>query len=107
MKSFNEIFPSWTEALGWTLLNSLWQGLFITILVIFLLRIIPSRSSQLRYVMSCGAMMLLVSASFITFIILIEEPENALRAFTLSFANQSSEIFSSSVSDLTPVEIFQ
>ena len=107
MKSLNEIFPSWTEALGWTLLNSIWQGLLIMILVIFLLRIIPSKSSQLRYVVSCVAMTLFVITSLVTFITLINEPVNSLNELTINFANQNSPIIAFNVSDLSGSSVFQ
>src|SRR5690349_17009916 len=107
MKNLNEFFPSWTEALGWTLLNSVWQGLLIMTLVIFLLRIIPSKSSQLRYVVSCVAMTLFVVTSMVTFIVLIDEPAKSLNELTITFANQNTPIITFNVSDLSGSSIFQ
>ena len=55
------------ESLGWTLVNSLWQGLAIYILLIVVLRLIPSRNARLRYVMSCASVILFLIANISTF----------------------------------------
>lgn len=56
-----------TEALGWTLVHSLWQGLIITGIVALLLKIIPSRASSYRYTIALAGLLLLVITIGITF----------------------------------------
>jgi beta-lactamase regulating signal transducer with metallopeptidase domain len=68
MNTVLEFFSSpWTQALGWTLLHSLWQGLAIFSLVALLLRFIPSRKSSLRYSIAAVAMLLMLTTSIVTF----------------------------------------
>ncbi|MFD1000513.1 M56 family metallopeptidase [Ohtaekwangia kribbensis] len=55
------------EALGWTLVHSLWQGLIITGIVALLLKIIPSRASNYRYTIALAGLLILVIAIGITF----------------------------------------
>lgn len=74
----NVHLPNWIEVLGWTLLNTLWQGLLIFAILTIMLRLIPSRQSRLRYVVSCGAIGMFMFAAILTFAYLIEgEPEFA------------------------------
>ncbi len=68
MKTLGEMFPAWTEALGWTLLNSTWQALLIFSLVMLIMRWIPSRLSQVRYFIACSGMALVLVMSIVTFI---------------------------------------
>jgi bla regulator protein blaR1 len=70
MNSITEFFPSYTETLGWTLLNSLWQAMVVTLLVVITLRIVPSRSSKLRYALACAGMAFIVVLNAATFIYL-------------------------------------
>jgi bla regulator protein blaR1 len=62
---------SWLEALGWTLLNSSWQALILLLLVIVILRIVPTTRSRVRYVIACAAMGLFFISSVVTFLYLI------------------------------------
>ena len=55
------------EALGWTLVHSLWQGLIITGIVALLLRIIPLRASGYRYSVALAGLLILVATIGITF----------------------------------------
>lgn len=72
MKSIAEFFPKWTEMVGWTLLNSTWQAFAIFVLLNLLLRLIPSKFSQLRYVTSGMAMGLILALNIATFIYLMD-----------------------------------
>ena len=59
--------PQSVEALGWTLLHSLWQGAGFAILLVLLLIALRSYSAQSRYVVAVGllcAFFLTVSATF-------------------------------------------
>jgi len=61
---------SWIEALGWTLLHSLWQSLFCLLFVLVLLRCLPSRLSVIRYTIATANLFLIFIASIATFIYL-------------------------------------
>ena len=66
----NSTSNDWSNALGWTLLHSLWQGLAILLIVFAGLRFIPAIYSRLRYAVACGGLLLFMLASFFTFIYL-------------------------------------
>ena len=69
MNTVTDLFSSsWTEALGWTLLHSLWQSLLCAVIVIVVLRYIPSRLSNLRYAMATGGLLLIFLVSAGTFL---------------------------------------
>ncbi len=64
MKYLMEIPASpFMQNLGWTLLHSLWQGLFCMAFIMVLLRCIPSRMSSLRYAVSSLGLFLLLLVS--------------------------------------------
>ena len=59
--------PQTVEALGWTLLHSIWQGAVFALLLVFILIALRSYTAQSRYVVSVGllcAFFFTVSASF-------------------------------------------
>ncbi len=59
--------PQSVEALGWTLLHSIWQGAGFAILLVLLLIVLRSYTAQSRYVVAVGllcAFFLTVSATF-------------------------------------------
>jgi bla regulator protein blaR1 len=80
MNSIIEFFPVWTQALGWTLLNSLWQAMIVTLLVAIALRLIPSRMSHIRYVVACAGMAFTVLFTAATFIYLSGDGGTAKRS---------------------------
>jgi GWxTD domain-containing protein len=55
------------HALGWTLLNFLWQGAIIAIVLKLVLRLTRANSSQLRYLAACCGMGLMVIFPLATF----------------------------------------
>ena len=55
------------DALGWTLVHSLWQGLAVAVVVGIGLRAMRARSAQARYAVALGAMMLFPLAAVVTF----------------------------------------
>ncbi|MFZ6013867.1 MAG: M56 family metallopeptidase [Bacteroidota bacterium] len=74
MNSLTEFLSStWTQTLGWTLLNSLWQGLVVMLITVLALRLIPSRNSYARYIISCSGMLLLIVMNLGTFFYLANE----------------------------------
>jgi len=64
---------SFTYALGWTLLHSLWQGLILAVAAIVALRLIPSRYSSTRYLVSTAALGLMLVAGIFTFGVLLNQ----------------------------------
>jgi bla regulator protein blaR1 len=61
------------EALGWTLLHSLWQGALIAVLLFFILLFV--KQSQPRYLLSCAALLLMLLFPALTFGTLYENPD--------------------------------
>jgi beta-lactamase regulating signal transducer with metallopeptidase domain len=70
------------QALGWTLLHSLWQGALIAALL-FAINLFV-KSSNARYVLACVAVVLMLVAPVVTFGLLYEKPDA-----TTTFANQT------------------
>jgi beta-lactamase regulating signal transducer with metallopeptidase domain len=66
----NFLSESWVLPLGWTLIHSLWQGLVIILLVVALLRIVPTRFSNHRYIIACAGLAGILIASVATFFFL-------------------------------------
>ncbi len=56
-----------TEAIGWFIVHSLWQGVLIALLLLCTLLVLKRASSRLRYYLSFVALLMLVSFSAITF----------------------------------------
>jgi GWxTD domain-containing protein len=48
------------HALGWSLLHFCWQGTVVAILLAIILGLLRGRSPQLRYAISCGALLLMM-----------------------------------------------
>ncbi|MEJ8803778.1 M56 family metallopeptidase [Pontibacter sp. H249] len=55
------------EALGWTLLHSLWQGALIAIILSLLMLVLHRHTSKTRYTIAAGALLFQVLVSAITF----------------------------------------
>ncbi len=60
------IYYPGTEAFGLTLLHSLWQGLLVAVILFVALRFVK-KSSQLRYLLGCGALAAVLLAFGYTF----------------------------------------
>jgi len=56
------------EAIGWTLVHSLWQGAIVTILLAVLLVLMRRNSAQLRYFVSFVSLVILLGWSVVTFV---------------------------------------
>ncbi|MCI4647966.1 M56 family metallopeptidase [Phaeodactylibacter sp.] len=74
------IDPALAEALGWTLLHSLWQGAAIALSLALLLIFSRSRTPNFRYLMSIGAMLSLLLAALATFVWLYDPAAPVLNA---------------------------
>ena len=71
MSAITNLFSNLVEPLGWTLVNSLWQGLAIVLLVVIALRIVPIRLSSLRYGIACSGMLTVVLVNVATLFFLL------------------------------------
>ena len=68
MKTLYNLFSSeFIEATGWTIVHSLWQATIVAVVLTFLLLLIRRNSSQLKYIISFFAMLIIVGWSGITF----------------------------------------
>ncbi len=79
------------QALGWTLLHSLWQGLIVTIVSLLVIRIIPVKWSSGRYLVATGALLVIFLSSVATFIYL-NDSVNQVSPEITSFAHQANPI---------------
>ncbi len=69
MKPIQSIFsPEITEALGWTIVHSLWQGTVLLITLLILLSILKKYSSQVRYFISFTILVIMLGWSASTFV---------------------------------------
>ena len=59
-------------AIGWTLLHSLWEGAFISVILAAVL--LATRSARIRYVAACAAMLALAAGFAITLYRVMPEP---------------------------------
>jgi len=87
------------NALGWSLLHSVWQGLAIFMIVWLLLKFLAGASSQLRYGIACAGLLTMVAAWVVTFMVLISEHESIT-----STAKEHSATFSTMTNDLSATQ---
>jgi beta-lactamase regulating signal transducer with metallopeptidase domain len=64
-----ETMPT-VEALGWTLVHFLWQGALVALMLALARVALKRRTANLRYLASCGAMLLMLALPVITFVTL-------------------------------------
>jgi beta-lactamase regulating signal transducer with metallopeptidase domain/uncharacterized membrane protein len=65
---FNIFSPELIEALGWTIVHSLWQGIAVTLALALLLILLRKNSAQLKYFISFAALVGLLALSGVTFV---------------------------------------
>jgi len=68
MNVFQFLSSTNMQALGWTLLHSLWQGLICIVVTLAILRSMPSKWSGARYAVATGALVIFFVGSIVTFI---------------------------------------
>jgi bla regulator protein BlaR1 len=79
MNVLNEFLSNrWADAVGWTLLHSLWQSLAILSIVFIILRFLPATRSALRYGVSCAGLLLTLITSAGTFLYIASTSTRAL-----------------------------
>jgi beta-lactamase regulating signal transducer with metallopeptidase domain len=64
-----ETMPT-VEALGWTLVHFLWQGAIVAMTLALVRGALKRRTANLRYLVSCAAMLLMLALPVITFVTL-------------------------------------
>jgi beta-lactamase regulating signal transducer with metallopeptidase domain/murein DD-endopeptidase MepM/ murein hydrolase activator NlpD len=77
------------ETFGWTLLHSMWQGALVAAWLWFVLLFV--RKSQLRYVLACAALLLMILVPAVTFAILYNQPVSSAETTTITEALPSNE----------------
>jgi bla regulator protein BlaR1 len=81
-----------TEALGWTLIHSLWQALLVYGTVTIVLRIIPSHRSSLRYAVALSSLAVVLVASAATFWWYSQVPAHPTGAVDMTYTFIASDI---------------
>ena len=61
---------AWMQALGWTLVHFLWQGLIIGIVHALIRRLVPAEHSSLRYAFGLFSLLALLLAPILTLALL-------------------------------------
>lgn len=59
---------------GWALVHFLWQGALIHLALVLTLRVVPKPASELRYVFSCSALLLMVLLPALTVTLMAHDP---------------------------------
>jgi GWxTD domain-containing protein len=70
------------HAVGWSLLHFLWEGAIVALLLTSALRLLSNRSSQLRYMAACCALVLMAASPLVTFGLLVVNSSAADQAFS-------------------------
>src|SRR5688572_1600433 len=84
MNAISEFFSAhWLQVLGYTLLHSLWESFIVTALIIFSLRFIPLKSSNVRYLVASFGMLVIVLFSIGTFVYLFSNGESTTYAVSV------------------------
>jgi bla regulator protein blaR1 len=94
MTYFTDLFSSsLIQAVGWTLFHSLWQSLLCIVIVIALMRYIPSRLSNARYTLATGGLLTIFLMSVATFLYMmhmeVSMPQESDVSFNQTFHNPS------------------
>jgi beta-lactamase regulating signal transducer with metallopeptidase domain len=78
---------AWAQALGFTVIHSLWQALLIGMLVVGVLRCVSSRQSGVRYVIAGAGLLLIFLAAVSTFLWLLPSGGSQSSDAAITFAN--------------------
>lgn len=72
-KSIANLFtPAFLEAIGWTIIHSLWQGALVAVLLTIVLNTLKNNASTNRYVVSVTALFAMLQISLFTFFTVYE-----------------------------------
>lgn len=77
MTSLQDILsPAAVDAVGWTLLHSLWQGIGVAVLLVAALVLLRRRSANARHGAACAAMVLMLAAPIVTLTVLSDSRDS-------------------------------
>ena len=79
------------QAVGWALLHLLWQGTLVAALLAVVLSALPGRSANLRYALSCAALVLVVGLGVTTGIREYTHPSTDLHRSTAPLATPAGD----------------
>ena len=69
MQFVSKLFSAeFVEALGWTLLHSLWQGAIVAVILGFIMLLMKKNSAQIKYLVSYFSLLIIVGWSVNTFV---------------------------------------
>jgi beta-lactamase regulating signal transducer with metallopeptidase domain len=89
------------NALGWTILHSLWQGLIIGILLLLLLYLFRHHNAIIRYNLSVFSLILIFGFSLLTFVYYLrvaDQPDVSSDQYSILISNDNNEINSFGIS---------
>jgi bla regulator protein blaR1 len=86
----NAIGHDTTNALGWTLVHSVWQGFAIFILVWAILKFLANTSSHVRYAVTCAGMLTVLVTSVVTFTMVHSTTENDFNNSSVSVSTMDA-----------------
>ena len=89
MEFINNIFnQNLIEALGWTLIHSIWQGLLLAILMSLLLYGLRKKSSKIKYIFANITLLMMLLLAALTFVELYSKQSNTFANILLIGAEQ-------------------
>ena len=75
MNLFNLISGNIAESISWTIIHSLWQGLLIAVIYLFVKSFLKNASANLKYILGLGSMMAFVIVVAVTFSLYFQPAE--------------------------------
>jgi bla regulator protein BlaR1 len=109
MNFLQQLFPDQViNALGWTVIHSLWQGLFLAIVLYFLLQLFKHKSAQWKYLIANVFLLAILGLAAGTFLFLYEAAQPSLLQQTdqLILVYQPAPTLSTSYQALAPIDRF-
>ena len=104
MNRINTLFSNeWADALGWTLLHSLWQSLVTLLIVTAIIRFVPAVRSSIRYGILCGGLSLFTFTIVLTFLYLNVEDNTEVRSAVSVYRIYNAEDISARALEVPPV----
>ncbi|HXE56318.1 MAG TPA: M56 family metallopeptidase [Tepidisphaeraceae bacterium] len=91
------------QRLGWTILHSLWEGAAVAAVLAILLALLRKHRPEVRYLLSCGAMLALLIAPVATFVLLPDAPSAARPVATVASSSGSMQPASQTI--VVPVRL--
>jgi len=98
----NLFSPGAVERLGWMLVHFLWQAIAVAILLAVLLKLLRRASANLRYVVACGALPLMVATPLVT-IQFVDVPGPAVEAGPLPEILAPVSVMMDTIEELPPL----